>query len=111
MTEIGKLDQRITFQRVTLTPDGGGGMVRAWADLTQTPKVWAHVRPRLGSEGMDQGRMNASSFATFTVRHREDISEVDRLVWKGEAWNIRRIMRVSQRQQYLEIDAERGVAS
>ena len=107
---IGKLDQRITLQRFAETPDGIGGVTRAWADLSVTPKVWAHVKPRVGREGMESGRVNASLLATFTIRHREDVSELDRIVWKGEAWNIRRIMRVSQRQQYLEVDAERGVA-
>lgn len=111
MSEIGQLDQRITLQRYTETPDGIGGVTRAWADLAQTPSVWAKVTPRLGSESMDQGRMNASSMATFTIRYRADVTELDRIVWRGEAWNIRRIMRKTQRVQYYEIDAERGVAS
>ncbi|WWT39532.1 head-tail adaptor [Microcystis phage Mae-JY02] len=108
---IGQLDQRVTLQRYAETPDGGGGATRTWASLAQTPTVWAHVKPRLGSERMEEGRMNAAAFATFTIRYRDDITELDRIVWKGEAWNIRRIMRVSQRNQYLEVDAERGVAS
>lgn len=109
MTEIGRLDQRITLQRYTETPDGIGGVTETWADLATTPKVWANVKPRLGRENMAEGRMTATLLSTFTIRYRADVTELDRIIWKGEPWNIRRIMRVSQRQQYLEVDAERGV--
>lgn len=109
--QIGKLDQRITLQRFTETPDGIGGVTRTWAILASVPTVWAHVQPRLGREGLEQGRMNASLMATFTIRYRSDITELDRIVWRGETWNIRRIMRTTQRAQFLEVDAERGVAS
>lgn len=110
MTEIGKLDQRITFQRATFTPDGGGGMVRAWADLTQTPKVWAHVKAKGGREGLTEGRINATFVVVFAIRERADLSEADRIIWNGETYNIRGILRQGSRVQYLQIEAERGVA-
>lgn len=110
MTEAGKLDQRITFQARALDTDYAGGFVETWHDLPNAPKVWAQVTPRLGREAMDQGRMNATQMATFTVRQRADVSESCRIIWRDEAWNIRRVLRKSPRAQYLEIDAERGVA-
>lgn len=106
---IGSLDQRITFERFSETPDGAGGVTRTWSPIAPWPTVWAHVKPRLGRESMEQGRVADTQMATFTVRHRSDLSEIDRIVWRGEPWNIRRIMRTSQRQQFIEIDAERGV--
>lgn len=109
MNKAGDLDQRITFQRFAGTPDGIGGMVQAWADVPTVPTVWAKVTPRLGSEGMEEGRTNATAMATFTVRYRADISETDRILWRGEPWNIRRVLRVSGRAQWIDIDAERGV--
>lgn len=107
--QIGHLDQRITLQRFVEATDGIGGVTRTWSDLASVPTVWAHVQPRLGRESFEQGRMNASLMATFMIRYRADISELDRIIWKGEPWNIRRIMRTSQRAQFLEVDAERGV--
>lgn len=107
---IGELDQRITFSRLTRVPDGIGGVTEAWADLVSVPTVWAKVTPRIGRESMDQGRMNAAQMATFTIRYRDDLTELDRITWRGEIWNIRRILRKSQRGQFLDVDAERGVA-
>lgn len=110
MSEAGQLDQRITLQHFTAAPDGIGGTVEAWVDLTLRPKIWAHVTPRVGRELAEQGRTNASQFATFTIRHRDDVSELSRILWRGEAWNIRRVIRKTPRAQYLDLDAERGVA-
>lgn len=110
MIGAGDLDQRVTFQRRAETADGIGGTTQAWANLAIVPTVWAKVTPRLGRESMQEGRMNASLMATFTVRYRSDVTELDRILWRGEAWNIRRIMRKSQRELMLDIDAERGVA-
>lgn len=107
---IGLADQRVTFQRYAETSDGIGGTTQAWADFATTPTVWAKVTPRIGSEKLEEGRVNASGMATFTVRYRSDVTETDRLIWRGEAWNIRRIMRKSGRNLWLDIEAERGVA-
>lgn len=107
---IGEADQRITFQRFAETADGIGGSTQAWTNLASVPTVWAHVTPRIGNERMEDGRMNASMTATFSVRYRADITELDRIVWRGEYWNIRRVMRKSGANLWLEIDAERGVA-
>ena len=107
---IGEADQRITFQRFAATADGIGGTTQAWANLASVPTVWAKVTPRIGNERMEDGRINASMTATFTVRYRSDITELDRLQWRGESWNIRRVMRKSASSLWLEIDAERGVA-
>lgn len=106
---IGQADQRVTFQRFAAASDGIGGQVQAWSDLINAPTVWAKVTPRLGREGTDAGRMSATSIATFTVRYRADVTEIDRIIWRGEPWNIRRVMRRSERVQWLDIDAERGV--
>lgn len=104
---IGQADQRVTLQRKATTADGIGGQTEAWAGIGT---VWAKVTPRIGREAMEGGRMNASAMATFTIRYRADLTELDRLIWRGEAWNIRRIMRVSGRGLWLDVDAERGVA-
>lgn len=108
---IGKLDQRITFERLAETSDGGGGVVRAWAALSVRPTVWAAVRPRVAREGVETNRMTSAYLAEFTIRNRTDLNETDRIIWKGEAWNIRGILRQGERQMYLQIEAERGVAS
>lgn len=108
---IGKLDQRITLQSYSLSADGAGGQTKTWANLPSTPTVWAHVKPGSGSERFKDDRTEATSLATFTIRQRSDVDELCRIQWGGVDYNIRQIRRASGREQYLEINAERGVSN
>lgn len=108
---IGKLDQRITLQRQIEAPDGGGGLVRIWGDVANNSCPWANVKAKAGREGLDEGRTNATYVVVFTIYTRNDISEKDRIVWNGETYNIRGILRMGDRKLYLQIEAERGVAT
>ena len=110
MAVAGKLDQPITLQRIAQVPDGLGGIEQQWANLPLNASVWAAVTPRMGRESMVEGRTTATYVVTFTIYNRDDISELDRIVWCGEAYNIRNLMRRGGRVLMLDIDAERGVA-
>lgn len=105
---IGQMDQRITLQRVTLTADGIGGTTRTWANLAHNASVWAAVTARPGREVMVGGRLTAQMPVTFKVHNRDDITEVDRIVWNGENYQIRNILRMGGRKLFVELDAERG---
>jgi SPP1 family predicted phage head-tail adaptor len=106
---IGRLNERITIQEATLSDDGIGGKTKAWADLDCNPKVWAKVFVKSGGEGMQEGRMNATSMHEFTIRTRHDVNETMRIVWRGENYNIRLMKRSGNHPQYMIAEAERGV--
>ncbi len=110
MAKIGPLDQRITFQSRTQSDDGGGGKIDVWANFETDPTVWADAIPLYGKEGVEDGAFNASGAWVFKVRNRQDVTERDRILWNGEAYNIQRIMRRGARELYLTIEAVRGVA-
>lgn len=108
---IGKLDQRVTLERKTLTADGIGGTTAAWANVPSNATVWANVKAKAGREGMDNGRTTATFVSVFTIRNRADLLPQDRIVWGGVTYNIRAFLSEGARQQCLAIEAERGVAS
>ena len=107
---IGRMDQRITFQRLVEVQDGIGGVTKRWQEFEADPVVWAEVKVRPGREVMVEGRMTAQSPTTFKVWHRSDVNELDRIIWQGSAYQIRNILRHGGRALTLEIDAERGAA-
>ncbi len=111
MDKAGRKDQPITLQRLSRTPDGIGGSTKDWADFSETPSVWAHVQAGSGSEALEEGRMAATAFATFTIYNRSDVTDLDRIIWGGVAYNIRSIRREGEQSLDLAIDAERGGAS
>lgn len=108
---IGKMDQRITLQRATETPDGVGGTVRGWSNLAVNACPWAAVTAKAGRESMLEGRTAATYIVLFTIYNRHDLSELDRILWNGEAYNIRNLRREGSRKLHLVIEAERGVAN
>ena len=104
---IGKLDQLVTIQAQTATPDGIGGVVQGWATVGTT---WARVGAVRASETMAEGRMNAEAQVKFTIRARADLTERHRILWGGVAYNIRGIPVPMTRALYMDVIADRGVA-
>ena len=109
MTTAGHMDQRITLQRKVLTPDGAGGTAMSWVDYASNARPWAHVQAKAGRESMTEGRMAAQFTVLFIIYNRSDVTETDRILWNGEAYNIRGIRREGGRDLRLVIEAERGV--
>lgn len=110
MSRPGELDQRIEYQRVTgRTPDGMGGFTQTVETLAG---AWAKVQAKGGREQSIADRLDASAVVVFRVRVRPDLGlkENDRIVWKGQSYNIRVIEDVGDRVMYWDVLAERGVA-
>lgn len=108
-TPIGRMDQRITLQRIVRTADGAGGISEAWADFEDCPTVWANVVAKSGTESMIEGRMTSTFTVLFGIHNRRDINPRDRIIWQGVAYNIRGIRDMGGRELRLVIEAERGV--
>lgn len=104
---IGKLDERISFERKTLTPDGSGGASESWAEYAE---VWASVRPMSGRERERAMRNESAADYLITIRRRE-ILATDRIVWRERYLNIRFVKDAGPRAHYLEIEAELGAAT
>lgn len=104
----GQLDQRVTLDRRVQSADGAGGITYSWETVAE---VWANVAAKSGREGLSEGRISAEASYVFTVRHRGDVDETFRVIWGGEVYNVRAVMRTGGRPLYLGIEAERGVAN
>jgi SPP1 family predicted phage head-tail adaptor len=107
MYNVGELDKRITIRRETRTADRIGGYD---ITLSTVATVWAHVRPKAGTESIRADRVEAKNMVLFVIRWRDDVLESDRITWDGVDYNIRAILRRGGRKLYLEIEAERGAA-
>lgn len=104
----GNLNQPITIQRMTQTPDMMGGFTEVWADLQS---AWAMVTPKSGREAMDQGRPNATFVVVFTIYTIDGLRDADRIMWGGVPYNIRGILGTGHNSLFTKVEAERGVAS
>lgn len=111
--QAGNLDQRVTLQRRTRTPDGMGGFTEAWADLAT---VWAQVLPLRGSEKWEAMRVSPDDRMKIRIRWRGDANgqpyytSADRLVWRGRTYNIESVLPWGGRQAYIEIGVAEGAS-
>jgi len=112
MTGAGAMDQPITIERKTSVSDGAGGSTDTWAAIANG-QVWAKVQAARAisfDEALDAARVNATYRVSFTIYVVSGLSEVDRIRWNDETYNIRGILR-SGNPMTVQVDAERGVAS
>ena len=106
----GRLRDYITIERATTGDDGYGNTITGWAVLAS---VWADMRETPGKERVAAGRVQAERTATIRVRLdpvTEGLTEADRIVARGEVWDIRGIAQVDRQGRMLDMLCETGVA-
>lgn len=104
----GDLDQRITIEKKTMARDGAGGATATWSTRAT---VWAGMKPLTGRERENAMRNEATSKYLVVIRYRSDISDTDRISWRGRYLNITFQRKAGPRPLYLEIEAEIGAPS
>lgn len=98
----GTLNDRITLQRSAITEDPDSSFpIEGFTDIAT---VWARFRPTGGREFREGSVATAEERATFTILHRDDLDQADRLIFAGKVWNIASISRVGWREA-IDINA------
>lgn len=103
-----KLRNRIEIQEIVITEDGAGGNTRTWKTIQS---VWAMLRQTGGGERYQNDRLTATANFKATIRYRADISPVNRIVYKGLAYQIRSVDNVEFANKFLDLTLENGVAT
>lgn len=105
---MGQLTQRIAIERDVTQSDGTGGQEKT---ATTIANIYAYVRNKSTRELLAAQQVSATASVMFVVRWRGDVLPSDRIIWKGVRYNITNSPSPDSRQAFLEIEAERGVAS
>lgn len=107
----GTLRHRIMIEAESQTSDGGGGMSNPWAAPITVAKVWAAIQPLRGTERLRAQQLEESITHRITLRYRADIRPSHRVNFKGRIFNIRSVTNVEERNRWLELMCEEGVAT
>ena len=110
----GPLRERVRFERRSDGSDGAGNYVSDWETLIE--KRWAQITPLRGNEEVIASKLQATGVYEIRVRQDSETATVkpaDRAVDinTGEAFNIRHIENRDQRDRFLILTCEKGVAS
>lgn len=109
----GQLRDRVTFERATLVPDGGGGYESGWAAIAGLEAVRGYFAPQRGREAVEAGRLESAVAGTLKVRSSaaaRGVSAADRVIINGETFAIFAIMNEDRHDRYLTMTVERGSA-
>ena len=110
MSNIGRLDKRITIQRRSATLDAYGQEINAWSDIAT---VWANIKPVGGRERL-RGMM-VEGFLTHTVMVRYSAqlmppkqADAWRIVYGSRVFNITAAMDVDEAHERIIFDCTEG---
>ena len=107
----GRLNKRVTFQRLARDDDGGGGGAKAWVPLLT---VWGSYAPERGRERLEAGRVSSAIGGVLTVRSSTQtraVTSADRVLIDEVPHQIRSAANPDQRSRSIEMIVESGVAS
>jgi SPP1 family predicted phage head-tail adaptor len=106
MIGAGGLTETIEIQRVASTADGAGGFARAW---TKVRTVRASVLPiGTGAEQMIAEGLQPVQAYKIVCRHLVGIGIEHRVLWQGQALNIRSAVDPNNRRRWTQIIADAG---
>ena len=108
MSRVGQLRHQITLQGQGTTRDSGGGISSGWSTIAS---VYADIKPKSGKEVYAQGKLVGSVSHEITVRYRTDITNSSRISFDSKLFNIRAIINVDERDRFLKLLCEQGVAT
>ncbi|HSH26646.1 MAG TPA: phage head closure protein [Wenzhouxiangella sp.] len=104
----GKLRHTITIEREQSVSDGAGGSYLTWATVA-TPR--AYIKPMSGGERLQAMRLEATVTHRIFIRYRDDLLTSDRINFNGRLMQIRALINLEERDRWLEIYADEGVAT
>ncbi len=104
-----RLNTLVSIERYAApASDGQGGQVdRVWAEV-EAP--WAEVKDMTGYE-KDFGQQLEGITKYKMIMRFTDVRLTDRIVWKGKTGNVRNVVDIEERSEYLRIIVEVGVAT
>ena len=107
---VGPMRHQIKIQTEAQTDDGGGGYVLGW---TTTATVWANIKPISGREHLLTAQLADIITHRITIRARSDLTFTgkNRILFGTRAFNVKHVINVGERDRYLELQAEEGVAT
>ena len=98
---------QVKLQSPSHTTDTGGGAAKTYTTLAL---LWANIKPVSNKEGVRQGKVQETQTHHITIRFRSDIGTNYRIRYDSDNYNIKFIKNIDNRNRYLELECERGVA-
>jgi SPP1 family predicted phage head-tail adaptor len=102
------LRHTVELQSPSRTKDDGGGAATTWSTFATQP---AYFKALSGGERYVYERLEANQLFRCVIRYRDDVGAEDRILFRSQPFQIRRVTNVEFRDRWLELIVEEGVAA
>jgi SPP1 family predicted phage head-tail adaptor len=103
----GELNQRIQIQAKGALRNSLNEPTAAWQD--QGGPIWAKAEPLTGRELLAAGAMQQPVNIRFVIRHRDTVKPGQRVIWKGQGYDIESALPVDGGREWTEVMARTAV--
>ena len=90
---IGRLDRYITIKTVSTSVDAYGQPIESFSTLAN---VWAKIEYKSEVEKFENEQLKAVSTIDFTIRYRTDITEMMKIEYNSNAYQITGIAEIGR---------------
>jgi SPP1 family predicted phage head-tail adaptor len=104
---IGKMRYRVKVENATNTRDAGGGLSQSYSAVTF---IYANIKPLNANSIYRQGIVQEKVTHEITLRYMKNISTNSRITYGSRNFNIKGIINVDERDRFLKLLCEEGVA-
>lgn len=105
--DAGKFKERVTFERLSTSTDSEGSTVETWTTLFGR---WSNVQINNAVETF-KNNQNFQTRAGFAIVRKDastsTLTANDRMLYKGEPWEILGVINVANADEYLELGIQR----
>jgi len=105
----GMMRHNAAIQQYTDVADGGGGSARTWSNVIASQLGF--LKPISGNERLHADQLEAVVTHKFLTRYTATIVPKMRLVYGGRNFNIRAVINIEERNRFLELHLQEGVAT
>ena len=99
--------QPVVISQLTKTPDDQGGYNEVWSTFAS---VDSFVLKQSGKEEFKQGRVLSDDMYKFHISYLVGLTNKMKIVHNAEDYQIRSINNIADSNQWMLIEAEKGVA-
>lgn len=110
MLESRKLNRRIKIQQRGPAQDAGGQPIDGWVEVA---KPWAWIKGQtgmaVGTQMAGEGTVAASlNVYSFRIRYRPSITDTMRVLYGGQAYDIKQVRHDLAGQEWTDLVCEHG---
>tara|TARA_R110000782_G_C14774715_1_gene409407 strand:+ start:357 stop:686 length:330 start_codon:yes stop_codon:yes gene_type:complete len=104
---IGKMRYKVKVETATNTRDAGGGLSQAFGAVAF---IFANIKPKSANSTYRQGILQEKVTHEITIRYRQDIDTNSKITYGTRSFAVNGIINVDERDRFLTLLCEEGVA-